>query len=277
MLGTKIEDDIFYVKVAGKTNPKKMSLEESVEALLYEGYQNDLIINQRFKLEYRCEFFLANYPFDEQVCKFNLVMNLEGNNTIKLVGNDPPIIYDGPKILTEFQITDISANATLSEFKTTFTFYIELERLYMQTVSTTFFQTILLWMIAYFTLHINITDFGNRFMGAITSLLVLAALLSSINSSLPQTAYFKNIDAWFFFFVINIVILVFLHIIIDIFLNRESMYTVSPKRPDSMTKVGNGIEEKKKKSEIVNTSAKIIIPVIIFLFLGVYMCVTLAH
>ena len=277
VLGTKIEDDIFYVKVVGKSKPEKISLEESVESLLYEGSENDLTINQRFKLEYRCEFFLANYPFDEQVCNFKLMMNLQGNYTVKLLGNTPPIIYDGPKILTEFAVTKITANATLSEFLTTFTFYIHLERLYMQVLSTTFFQTILLWLIAYFTLYININDFGNRFMGAITSLLVLAALLSSINASLPQTAYFKNIDAWFFFFVINIVIIVFLHIIIDILLNRESAYSVAPKKPGSITKVGVVEDEKRKMSLVVNTAAQIVIPILITLFLFVYMLITLTH
>ena len=255
-------------------------MEESVEALLYEGSKNDLTISQRFKVEYRCEFFLGNYPFDEQVCNFVLMMNLKGNNSIKLLENDLPIIYNGPRILTEFELTDFSTNTSLSEFKTTFTYYIRLERLYMQAVSTTFFQTILLWLIAYFTLYINITDFGNRFMGAITSLLVLAALLSSINGTLPQTAYFKNIDAWFFFFVINIVIIVFLHIIIDIFLNRESQYSVTPK-PLNTIKIGpkDGYEkkEKKKMSEIVNNGAKITIPIIIFFFLAAYILIAASN
>ena len=152
----------------------------------------------------------------------------------------------------------------------------QLERLYMQAVSTTFFQSFLLWFIAYFTLYINISDFANRFMGALTSLLVLAALLSSINSSLPQTAYFRHIDIWFFCFVINIVIIIFVHIFVDIFLNRENEHPVAPTGLTSMVKILD-TKEKKKMSAVINLVAKIIIPVIIFLFLIVYFDVTIDH
>ena len=33
-------------------------------------------------------------------------------------------------------------------------------------------------------------------MGALTSLLVLASLLASIEENLPKTSYFKKIDVW---------------------------------------------------------------------------------
>eukprot|EP00090_Calanus_glacialis_P017620 TRINITY_DN27390_c0_g1_i1.p1 TRINITY_DN27390_c0_g1~~TRINITY_DN27390_c0_g1_i1.p1 ORF type:complete len:103 (+),score=19.07 TRINITY_DN27390_c0_g1_i1:135-443(+) len=93
-------------------------------------------------------------------------------------------------------------------------------------------------------------------MGALTSLLVLAALLSSINSSLPQTAYFKHIDFWFFFFIINIVLFIFVHIIVDLFLNQEKD-VVSPLIITSMPKMQKRSfhlkkPEIKKKSTLVN-------------------------
>ena len=276
VIGKVIEDKVFYVKVVGRSTPYKMALEESVEALLYDGSQNDLTMTQRFKLEYRCDFFLKNYPFDEQMCKFVLLMNLKGNNSIKFMENNPPVIYNGPNILTEFEMKDFFVNTTLTEFRTTFIYNMRLERLYMQAVSTTFFQSFLLWFIAYFTLFINITDFGNRFMGALTSLLVLAALLSSINASLPQTAYFKHIDIWFFFFVINIALIVFLHITIDIFLTRESG-VYGPNVILSMKENSSGKHMRINASSIVNTAAKIIIPVILFCFMVAYFCITVSE
>ena len=153
----------------------------------------------------------------------------------------------------------------------------QLERLYMQAVSTTFFQSFLLWFIAYFTLYINISDFANRFMGALTSLLVLAALLSSINSSLPQTAYFRHIDIWFFCFVINIVIIIFVHIFVDMFLTREKEYFAAPNGLMSMNKIPIKKGENKKMSTVINLVAKIIIPVIVFVFLVIYFDVTIAR
>ena len=52
-------------------------------------------------------------------------------------------------------------------------------------------------------------------MGAVTSLLVLAALLGSMQASLPKTAYFKVIDIWFNWFMSNIFLIILIHVIVD--------------------------------------------------------------
>ena len=46
----------------------------------------------------------------------------------------------------------------------------------------------------YLTLFIDVKDFNNRFMGAITGFLVFASLLSSLISSLPKSAVLKMAD-----------------------------------------------------------------------------------
>ena len=270
VLGKEVEDKVSYVKVIGRSNPTTVNLEESIETLLYEGAENDLTMYQRFKLEYRCDFHVVSYPFDEQVCNFVLMMNLKGNNSLRLMESDPPIIYNGPRILTEFELTEFFVNTSFSEFKTEYVYSIKLTRLYMQSLSTTFFQSFLLWLIAYFTLFINTPDFTDRFMGALTSLLVLAALLTSINSSLPQTAYFKHIDIWFFFFVMNISLIVFIHIFVDLFIQIENDYNVSP----SMTKIAFEKTSLKRKSTMINQFSKVIIVVLMFVFVILYFCIS---
>ena len=282
IIGKVQEDKIFSVKVVGQSLPEKMSLDEDIEALLYDGAKNNLLMSQRFKLEYRCDFFLSNYPFDEQTCNFVLMMNLKGNNSIKLAEHSSPIIYIGPSILREFELTDLLVNTSLTEFETRFIYSIRLERLYMQAVSTTFFQSFLLWVIAYFTLYINITDFTNRFMGALTSLLVLAALLSSINSSLPKTAYFKHVDIWFFCFIMNIVIIIFVHIIVDFFLNQEKDFSVQPLKITSMSMIPMGRSDLRKpalrkKSKFLNKWSKLVIPIQISFFLVIYFEITTSN
>ena len=49
-------------------------------------------------------------------------MNLKGNNSIKFMEKNPPVIYNGPKILTEFEMKDFFVNTTLTEFKTTYVY-----------------------------------------------------------------------------------------------------------------------------------------------------------
>merc|ERR1711997_156095 len=53
----------------------------------------------------------------------------------------------------------------------------------------TFFPTFMLYVLAYSTLFIKISEFGNRIMVAVTALLVLASLLGAISNELPTTSY----------------------------------------------------------------------------------------
>ena len=49
----------------------------------------------------------------------------------------------------------------------------------------------------------------------VTSLLVLASLLASIEENLPKTSYFKKIDVWFMSYIIFIFVIIVFHIIVD--------------------------------------------------------------
>ena len=64
-------------------------------------------------------------------------------------------------------------------------------------------------------MYIDENDFSNRFMGALTALLVLAALLASLGDLLPKTVYFKFIDVWFNWFIGNILVIILIHVVID--------------------------------------------------------------
>ena len=60
-------------------------------------------------------------------------------------------------------------------------------------------------------------------MGAVTALLVLAALLSSIGDTLPKTAYFKFIDLWFNWFIGNIFLIILIHVVIDYYRKKHQL------------------------------------------------------
>ena len=51
-------------------------------------------------------------------------------------------------------------------------------------------------------------------MGSVTSLLVLASLLNSMQSKLPKTAYFKYVDLWFLWYIVNSIIIIGAHVLI---------------------------------------------------------------
>ena len=156
---------------------------------------------------------------------------------------------------------------------------------------TTFFQSFLLWILAYITLFINVEDFSNRFVGAVTALLVLAALLSSIGDTLPKTAYFKFVDLWFNWFIANIFFIILIHIIID-YCNRKDnenneqednsqnstvkVRQVSP-TPTFVKKInGNNIkkDENRRLGNALNKFFQLTFPSLNVIFLIVYFSLT---
>ena len=51
-------------------------------------------------------------------------------------------------------------------------------------------------------------------MGSITCLLVFASFYSTFNEDIPKTSYFKMVDLWFNWYILNIFSIVILHIVI---------------------------------------------------------------
>ena len=113
-------------------------------------------------------------------------------------------------------------------------------------------------------------------MGALTALLVLAALLSSINASLPKTAYFKHIDIWFFFFVINISFIILIHITIDVLVNREQDM-LGPTGMMNLSMKNNVKIKQRKASSMVNTLSKTFLPILVCLFMFLYFSASISY
>ena len=104
-----------------------------------------------------------------------------------------------------------------------------MKRNYMHQMFATYFPTFLLWLLTYSTLFIDVDDFDNRFQGSVTAMLVLAALLNSITTSLPQTSYLKLIDIWFFCHTIAIFSLIMFHILLSK-VRKNSQYKIYEKQ-----------------------------------------------
>ena len=270
--------DLFMIGVEVKNDPMLMDSGIPRETLIYPGKENILVVSQRLKLKYRCEFFLVHFPFDDTTCDFYLSIRTIGNNSIRMTSDDNSVIYDGPHTLNEFEIINFWSKTAHSDTKTSFIYTFEFARLYRQHLMTTFFQSFLLWVLAYITLFINEDDFSNRFMGAVTSLLVLAALLSSIGDLLPKTAYFKFVDLWFNWFIANIFLIIVIHVLVDYFNNTDKAQTevddksntfkcsqVSPPTPKPILfnklTISYQVEGKQRIGAKLNNFFKIVIPV----------------
>ena len=89
----------------------------------------------------------------------------------------------------------------------------------------TFLPIVLLWILAYFTLFIDIEHFSDRFVGAVTILLVLVAVKWTVNEDLPKTSYFKFIDLWFLWYISTILFITLFHIYINHIPNNRIGHT----------------------------------------------------
>ena len=118
VIGETVEDDVFTLGVVIKSGPKERDPCAPKELLIYPGAKNPLVVTQRMKLKYRCEFFVRNFPFDSQTCKFFISIVTNGNNTIKLTNDDNSVTYDGPLILNEFAINGMDSTTNNSKGRT---------------------------------------------------------------------------------------------------------------------------------------------------------------
>ena len=88
-----------------------------------------------------------------------MVIETANNQTINFVEDTPAIVYQGPSILNEYEVEEWETSTNLSNTMTSFKFSIKINHLYFIQLITTFFQTFLLWLLAYFTLYFDVTNF----------------------------------------------------------------------------------------------------------------------
>ena len=133
---------------------------------------------------------------------------------------------------------------------------------------STFLPTVLLWCLAYFTLFIDIENFSDRFIGTVTALLVLVALLSSVNGDLPKTSYFKFIDMWFLWYITSILLIILFHI----FLNNISGSEVRPlTAKNECWQTTPGKQENRSGNRVkVNRIGAVMFAITMVLFNGTY-------
>ena len=173
-------------------------------------------MTESFKINYNCLFDMRRFPFEHQSCEFVMKLKALDNETVAFVESSPAVVYRGPTVLNEYEVEGWGTSTnTTADGGPVFVFSLKICRLYFIQLTTTFAQTFLLWMLGYITLHFDVRNFGDRIMASITILVVMAALLGSLKEDLPQTSYFKFIDLWFMWHIINIFIIFAYHVVLD--------------------------------------------------------------
>ena len=212
IVGDKIYDG-HEIKIFPKF-PTPPDPADAIENVIYNGSGTPLELTQRIKIKYDCRFDVKKFPFDEQNCSFIMKINRQKRTSVQFISNRYAV-YKGPTFIDQFAIGEISSDTNNTYSSARFTINIHMIRNFTNQMLSTVIPTLILWLFGYSTLFIDMSDFGNRFMGAGTSLLVIATLFSAISNDLPKTSYMKLIDIWFLWHNISILAIISFHILMN--------------------------------------------------------------
>ena len=266
LIGEIYPDSKQEVEIRIMNSPMPMQSDNAMQNTLYQGAKNVIAFKQRYRLLYKCTFSLRNFPFDSQTCIFRMKMEYDTFSVVSFKKDTPAIKYAGPETVREFKISKVLADTNLDGRYTYFNFTIKMDRMYTDQLIGTFFPTILLWFLAYFTIFIRVDDFNERIMVSVTILLVLAALLTSIKDRIPSTSYFKYIDLWFLWYTAFIFSITIFHI----YLHEVPRNLKNNKIFIGGQTINVDQEEEKPRQDLMNDKAKRWVPIPFILFNVIY-------
>ena len=155
-----------------------------------------------------CHF---RYPFDAQKCPLKVKVPNNYYNQFVLKWSGPPIIEDIEMnkydVLKHLEYDNDTLPKTIEGVEIVFC-----RKLSFHIVNI-YIPSLVLMMIAGFTLFIDFSHFEVTIMIALTSMLVTYTLYQGISAYLPATSYMKMIDIWLFggmifpFFIISILVI----------------------------------------------------------------------
>jgi len=213
-LGTPLEDDI----------------QRSIEARIYKGVESPLINMREYFVSFNCDFDLKMYPFDTQVCDMQYQVNGIPIRFLSLGVEIPEGCPDctggeylGNRNLVEYLVGDIVME-DLGNYTEVFgraRVKILFKRRWFYHLITVFFQSVLLIFVSYMTFYFKISNFQDRVMIDITTMMVVATIQSAINKMVPKTSYIKMIDVWLLYSFNIIIVMMGVHTYMDTFIRRD--------------------------------------------------------
>ena len=146
-------------------------INEDIE--VYSGSENDITISRVYSIQFYCEYQMAWYPFDQQVCHVEMLMDGVLDNYADLLPGH--LDFSGPKELTQYFIKNFVIKKQKIKTKEGVVVSITLGRRLLGTFLTIFFPTILLNVIGYST------NYFKAFFFEVQKMLILAILIVFIS------------------------------------------------------------------------------------------------
>ena len=173
----------------------------------YTGWQNSISMLREYSNDFICDFNMAMYPFDIQIC--NMIFTQYTNEEYMM---EPEYLkYHGSIDLTEYYIISFDTFRKTSSG-------VEVEIVFGRRINnkfvTIYLPSILITLISFATNYFPEVSFEANVTVNLSTLLILITMFVNISGSLPKTTYIKYVDIWFIFSIMFPFVEVILHTII---------------------------------------------------------------
>ncbi|XP_066960772.1 uncharacterized protein [Macrobrachium rosenbergii] len=277
----KITEKFLMLEMTGGPMPDNFAIVS--EGVRYSSKSVTQLMIIKAYVKYIFDPDLHKFPFDEQECLLFIRFHT-GPGTILRVGKLNTIKPPYRTNLLEYAVVHIGLelrNSTIPFSGHNVLLSTTFAHRYGYYLLSIYLPTMLLTVIAYFTLFFEKDDFTDRIMVALTSLLVLSTFLSTASASMARVSYFTLIDIWLAFCIVIAFLICLtntgLHWLLLKSQEKDTVWKVSPLenvKISAILKLEDSTKQKLIKwFDRIGFVAKIFFPAVIGLFVCFYVIV----
>ncbi|XP_027209747.2 uncharacterized protein [Penaeus vannamei] len=259
-----LRDDVFVKKL---NNSLPFDFNAVGMDNVYSGDSALLVQVQHYSGSFVCRFNVYYYPFDAQHCSVSLQVSSVSKDLVSLSEESTSVLFSEDSTLPTYTIGNFSSESSNyfgreSGMKIKYT----LTRRYTLIVLSVYMPSSMLLLVGYSTLYVKVELLQVRLVVSLTTLLVLYTFFNQASSSLPQTAYIKMIDVWFFSCTILLFVIIIVHVIVE-GLESEVVFRVGPKTSGD---VGRRSRVMVSAEGLLRLCRLVVVPVAAGIFMVVY-------
>ena len=144
-----VNDENTFASIRRERNGSIIGKEINEDIEIYAGSENGITISRVYSIRFYCEYQMAWYPFDQQICHVEMILDGVLDNYADLIPGN--LLFSGPKELTQYFIKNTEISSRKVKTKMAVVVSLTLGRRLLGTFLTVFFPTILLNFIGYST------------------------------------------------------------------------------------------------------------------------------
>ncbi|KAG7163887.1 Glutamate-gated chloride channel-like 1 [Homarus americanus] len=221
-----LKEDLFVLRVKEPlpADFNKVKMDE-----MYGGDAARVVQRQHYSGIFVCAFDVFYYPFDVQQCSVQMQLASVSKELVAFTTERSVAEYTQDLSLSRYYVSDFFTKVPSNHIRETL---IEvgytLTRRFTLIVLSIYLPSLMLLAIGYSTLYVKVQMLEVRLVVSLTTLLVLYTFFNQTSSSLPQTAYVKMIDVWFFFCTILLFVIIIVHVFVERMGQGDSIIRVVP-------------------------------------------------